>query len=293
MTITTLTATPRLGRLTHGEGPLWDPTQGVLNYVDINGHRIHRYWPESDREQVVNIGREVCDIHHTSSGRLLVAVREGVALGDLESGLSTIAAPLADSPDIRTNDGNVDPAGRYYIGTMAYDFGPGRAVLYRLEDGVCLPVLEGLTISNGIDWAPDGRMFFIDSPTGLVECFDYDLASGDFSNRRSFAEIDADLGIPDGMTIDRDGGVWVAVFGGGQVRRYTPDGELDMIVEVPGARKVTACAFGGSDFGDLYITTSLVDLTAAELREQPDAGRLHQVRPGCFGKPATPYPDEP
>jgi sugar lactone lactonase YvrE len=275
----------------HQEGPVWDPAQGVLNYVDINGHRVCRYWPLLGLEQVVDIGKDACDVHHTTSGRLLVAVREGVALGDLDDDLRMIDAPLADFPGIRTNDGNVDPAGRYYIGTMAYDFAAGAAVLYRLEGDVCVPVLEGLTISNGIDWSQDGKMFFIDSPTGLVECFDYDLGSGDFRNRRPFAEIDADLGIPDGMTIDGEGGIWVAVFGGGQVRRYTPEGKLDMIVQVPGARKVTACAFGGSGLEDLYITTSAVDLTADELVEQPDAGRLHRVRPGVRGKLATPFPD--
>ncbi|MDR0626493.1 MAG: SMP-30/gluconolactonase/LRE family protein [Bifidobacteriaceae bacterium] len=291
--VSTAQAAPLLGRLSHGEGPVWDAGCQVLNYVDISGHRVYRYWPASGVVRSADVGRDACDVHPTTSGKLLCAVREGIALGTLEDGFTLLDAPLESAPDIRNNDGNVDPAGRYYIGTMAFDQRPGAAALYRYEGGRGRVVLGNLTISNGIDWTADGgRMFFVDSPTQLVEVFDYDLATGEFSQRRPFAEIPSDLGIPDGLTVDDADGVWVAVFGGGQVRRYGPDGDLDLIVEVPRVRNVTACAFGGPEMTDLYITTSTLFLSDDEMRRQPNAGRLHRVSLPHRGKPATLYPDQ-
>jgi sugar lactone lactonase YvrE len=184
------------------------------------------------------------------------------------------------------NDGKCDAAGRFWAGTMALDERGGAGALYRLDpDGHVETMIDGVTISNGLDWSDDGRlMYFIDTPTQSVDVFDFDLASGRIANRRSFARIDPVDGAPDGLTLDAEGFVWVALWGGSRVRRYAPDGALDSIVRVP-ATYVTSCAFGGADLGDLYITTARIKLSEADRASQPLAGGLFRARPGVRGRP--------
>jgi sugar lactone lactonase YvrE len=188
-------------------------------------------------------------------------------------------------PAIRMNEGGCDPDGRFYIGTMAYDQTPGAGSLYMAGPGGALSVVEpGATISNGFDFSPDGGLaYYADTTTGRVDVFDYDRAHG-LTGRRPFAVIDAADGGPDGLTVDAEGGVWVAVWGGGAVRRYSPEGRLDAVVRMP-VSKVTAVAFGGDDLDRLFITTSTHGVDRAA---EPDAGALFTADPGVRGRPVLP-----
>jgi sugar lactone lactonase YvrE len=276
----------------HGEGIVWDAADGRLLFVDIPTGRVLEHVPGTAPTVALALDRHVTDVHPTRSGALVVAVREGIALLRGRS-LDVIAAPLAETPDIRMNDGNVDPAGRLFAGTMAYDAREGAGSLYRLDpDRTLTTVLEGVTISNGIDWSPDGTLlYYADTPTQRLDVFDYDVATGTLANRRVFARIPEEDGMPDGLTVDAEGGVWVALYGGGAVHRYDADGRLDRELGIPGARLVTSCCFAGPNLTDLYVTTSTENLDGAQLRAQPGAGRIYHAEPGARGKPATPFDD--
>jgi sugar lactone lactonase YvrE len=160
--------------------------------------------------------------------------------------------------------------------------------LYRLDGGGALTtVVKGVTVSNGLGWSPDGaRMYYADSPTRRIDVFDYDPATGEAFKRRVFADLSAFDGVPDGLTVDADGYVWVAIWGGGVLRRFAPDGTQDAVVQVP-VSQPTSCAFGGPGMTDLYVTTASVGLSATELEDQPLAGRLLRLHPGPVGLPST------
>jgi sugar lactone lactonase YvrE len=275
----------------HAEGIGWDPAHDRLLFVDIPTGRVFSHDPRANITVIHQLHREVSYVHPTFDGELVVAVREGIAFLAHDGALQSLAAPLVSALDTRMNDGNVDPRGRLFVGSMAYDAAPGAACLYRLDwTGRLSTELTGVTISNGIDWSPDGSLaYYIDSATRRVDVFDYNLDHGELSRRRPFAVIGAHLGLPDGLTVDSAGGVWVALFGGGQVRRYAPDGELDCVVEVPGASLVTSCCFGGPALDELYISTSTESLTPQQLNTQPGAGQIYHVAPGYRGKPSTPF----
>jgi sugar lactone lactonase YvrE len=276
----------------HAEGIVWDAARGRLLFVDITTGRVFEHVPGTTPTVALALDRHVTDVHPTVGGALVVAVREGIAL--LRDGsLDVIAAPLAETPDIRMNDGNVDPAGRLFAGTMAYDERVGAGTLYRLDpDGTLTTALENVTISNGIDWSPDGTLlYYADTPTRQIDVFDYDVETGTLSGRRVFATIRDENGFPDGLTVDADGYVWVALYAGGAVHRFDTSGRLDRVLEIPGAQLVTSCCFAGPALADLYVTTSTENLDAAQLLEQPGAGRIYRADPGVRGKPATPFDD--
>jgi sugar lactone lactonase YvrE len=184
------------------------------------------------------------------------------------------------------NEGGCDPDGRFYCGSMAYDQRPGAGALYRLDpDGSVRVVLENVTISNGLEWSPDGsRAYYNDTPTQRIDVLDYDGGSG-LTGRRPFATVPVEAGGPDGLTVDEEGGVWVALYGGGAVRRYTPEGVLDEVIEVP-AKQVTACTFGGSGLNQLFITTSREGLGNGE---DPLAGSLFRAAVGVAGLPVREF----
>lgn len=270
-----------------GEGPVWDPADACLYFVDILRGRVHRYEPRTGTARAYTVDRKVGAVALCESGELILAVQGGFMRLDVASGRTTVIADVdADRPDLRMNDGKCDPAGRFWAGTMAFDERPGAGgALYRLDpDGRVQMMLGDVTISNGLDWTADGRMYYIDSPTQRVDVFDFDLASGAIENRRPFVRIPPEEGIPDGLTLDADGHVWVALWGGGAVHRYAPDGRRDAVIRVP-TPYPTSCAFGAEDLGDLYITTANVKLTAQERATQPHAGGVFRARPGVTGRP--------
>ncbi len=179
------------------------------------------------------------------------------------------------------NEGGCDPQGRFYCGTMAYDMSPGAGGVWRLDpDRSIHTVLGNVTISNGLQWHADGeRAYYIDTPTRRVDVFDFDGATGSFTNRREFVGFEDGVGAPDGMGIDAEGGIWLAMFGGSNVRRYDPEGHLSEVVEVP-VGNVTACTFGGADRKTLFITTSRLGLGD---EAEPDAGAVFAYETGVRG----------
>ena len=237
----------------HGEGPVWSESWGGLRWVDMlagdalsldhNGtvHRTH-------------VGDVAAAMRPRRGGGAVIAVERGFALEDPDGTLTTLD-PVWTDPSVRMNEGGCDPDGRFWCGSMAYDQRPGGAALYRLDpDGSVHGVLDGVTVSNGLEWSPDGSLaYYDDTATHRTDVFDYDPDAG-LTGRRPFVQFPDDDN-PDGLTVDAEGGVWVALFGGGAVHRYRPDGVLDERVEVPTAQ-VTACTFGGPDLDQLFITTS-------------------------------------
>ena len=270
-----------------GEGPVWDPDAGCLYFVDIERGVVHRYNPATTTSRSFQVGTMVGAAALTTAGDLVLAVRDGFARLDLDSGqVRAIADVEADRPDRRMNDGKCDPAGRFWAGTMALDKRPGAGALYRLDpDGRVHRMVDGVSISNGLDWSNDGRlMYYIDTPTRSIDVFDFDVATGAIANRRSLTRIEPGAGWPDGLTLDTDGYIWVALWSGAAVRRYAPDGTLDRSVAIP-VMYPTSCAFGGPDLGDLYITSAATALTPDERVKEPLAGGLFRCRPGVQGRP--------
>ena len=256
------------------EGPRWDARIQRLLWVDIDGRALHVFDPATGEDEATPLPAKVGAAAPTQDpGKVLVALADRLAIVSLETGaLETVADLPHAHPGLRANDGAVDPAGRFWVGTMAEDESPGKGALYRF-DGTLTTVLEPISLSNGLDWAGD-RMYYVDSPTKRVDVLDYD---GDVTNRRPFVTIEDGVGVPDGLVLDDEGGLWLALYGGAQVRRYAPDGTLDAKLEVP-ADNVTACWFAERR---LYITTAR--------SPQPLGGSLFVAEPGVSGPPAREY----
>jgi sugar lactone lactonase YvrE len=274
-----------------GEGPYWVPEDDCLLWVDIEGARLHRtYFPS--RETVTDSPGPVSAAFPAVGGGILIA--GGAALTLLfpaERGGQWVARTIADVPardGIRFNDAGVDPAGRVWVGSMHMGEAAPLGELYRLDAGGRLnAVVKNVTVSNGLGWSPDGsRMYYADTPLGRVDVFDYDPATGEAFARRAFADLSEAEGVPDGLTVDADGCVWVAMWGGSALRRFTAEGQPDAVLPVP-VSQPTSCAFGGPGLADLYITSARVGLTDDQLAAQPLAGRLLHVRPGPVGLPST------
>ncbi|WP_432190765.1 SMP-30/gluconolactonase/LRE family protein [Streptomyces sp. bgisy027] len=242
-----------------GEGPTWDARSGRLLWIDILGARIHTFDPVSGRRTVRTVPQHVGAVKPRAGGGLVLNLRDGVGLLDADDSFRWLHHEPV--PGRRANDAAVAPDGSLWAGTMRYDEAPGGGSLSRFTgDGSASLVLDDVAVSNGTGWSPDGSlMYYIDSPTRRVDVFDH--ADGRVGERRTFVEIEDGAGFPDGLTVDADGCVWVALWDGSAVRRYTPGGELDRVIELPVPR-VTACAFAGPDLTDLYITTARVGLTS-------------------------------
>jgi sugar lactone lactonase YvrE len=268
----------------HGEGPVWSQRWGGLRWVDMLAGDILSLVADGtiDRRHV---GRVAAALRPRRRGGAVIGVERGFVLEEADGTLTHLDELWSDA-NVRMNEGGCDPEGRFYCGSMAYDEQPGAGALYRLDpDGSVHVVLENVTISNGLEWSLDGsRTYYNDTPTQRIDVFDYEVDSG-LSGRRPFAEIPVEAGAPDGLTVDEEGGVWVALYGGGWVRRYTPDGMLEEVIEVP-AKQVTACAFGGRDLDQLFITTSREDLKPGE---DPLAGSLFVAAVGVAGLPVREF----
>ncbi|MCX5233803.1 SMP-30/gluconolactonase/LRE family protein [Streptomyces prunicolor] len=260
---------------TLGEGPTWDAAAGRLIWIDILGSRVYTYDPSSGVRTVRVTDQHVGAAKPRVGGGLVLNLRDGIGLVDPDGGFRWLhREPVAGR---RANDAAVAPDGALWAGTMRYDEAACGGSLSRVAgDGSVQLILDDVAVSNGAGWSPDGRlMYYIDSPTRRIDVFEY--ADGRVSKRRRFAEVEVGAGFPDGLTVDADGCVWVALWGGSAVRRYTPDGELERVVSLP-TSLVTACAFGGADLTDLYVTTARVGLksphpVAGSLLVVPGAGK--------------------
>lgn len=267
----------------HGEGPVW--ADEALYWVDITGEAVHRLDPDTGADTQTRVGQAVGAVVPRASGGLVLAVRDGFAeLPEFGGDVRMLVDVEADQPDNRMNDGKCDSHGRFWASTMAFDATADAGSLYCLTPELEVrKVLDGLTIGNGLAWSADDRtLYFIDSMSRGIDAYEFDAASGQLGAQRRLVSIPAEKGIPDGMTIDTDGCLWVALFGGWGVLRYDPDGNLDREIRLPVAN-VTCPTFGGSDLGDLYITTTREGLSESERAEQPLAGAVFRVRPGATG----------
>ncbi|MFE0382325.1 SMP-30/gluconolactonase/LRE family protein [Streptomyces inhibens] len=243
-----------------GEGPTWDARAGRLIWVDILSARVHTFTPATGRRTVMATEQHVGAAKPRAGGGMVVNLRDGVGCYDASGAFSWLCREPV--PGRRGNDAAVAPDGSLWAGTMRYDESAGGGTLSRVAPGGTVTrILPDVTVSNGIGWSPDGRlMYYIDSPTRRVDVFDVD-DQGAVRGRRPFVRITesessaSTAGFPDGLTVDADGGVWVALWDGAQVRRYAPDGSLDQVLRLPVGRP-TACAFGGAALADLYVTTA-------------------------------------
>lgn len=274
-----------------GEGPYWVPEDDCLLWVDISRGRLHRTYFPSGETRTLDLNA-VSAAFPAVGGGVLTAGGSRLTLHlPAERGEKWTTRLIAEVPareGIRFNDAGVDPAGRVWVGSMHTDEAEPLGELYRLgPGGVLTTVVKGVTVSNGLGWSPDGsRMYYADSPMRRIDMFDYDPATGEAFQRRVFADLSAFDGVPDGLTVDLDGCLWVAIWGGGVLRRFAPDGTQDAVLPVP-VSQPTSCAFGGPGMTDLYVTTASIGLTEAELAAQPLAGRLLRLRPGPIGLPST------
>jgi sugar lactone lactonase YvrE len=303
-----------------GEGPHYDePTRRVV-WVDILGGQVLWRTVDPAARTARGAGRDATDTRPGADpagdvGGFTVAGHAGAAVPRRGGGLvlclpdgpvllgpdgatrelhncaaadarAGVSRPAGGSP-LRCNDAKADPAGRLWLGTMAYDETPGAGALYRLDPGAPGPtrVLGDVTISNGLGWSPDGRtMYYVDSPTGRIDAFDYDAATGGMARRRVFAVVEGP-GMPDGLCVDAGGGVWVALWNGAAVHRYSPDGRLDRVVPVP-TPQVTSCTFAGDGYRMLVVTTAAVDRPA----DDGAAGLTYAGEPGdVVGVPVDRY----
>jgi sugar lactone lactonase YvrE len=262
----------------HGEGPVWHPSFGGIRWVDmlagdileLSGSTVGR----------THVGTVAAAFRPRAGGGLVVAEERGFVLLGPDLRVERRLGDLWSDPGIRMNEGGCLPDGAFLCGTMAYDERPGAGTVYRLAPDLTVQtVLTGVTISNGLAPTVDGTgLYYVDTPTGRVDLFD--LVGGLPVHRRPAVAVTG--GHPDGLTVDAEGGIWVALWGGAAVHRYTPAGELDRIVRLP-VSQVTACTFGGPDLDTLYITTS------AQGVDEPQAGALFAVDPGVRGLPVAEF----
>lgn len=269
-----------------GEGPLWDSARRVLWWVDILAGDLHCYTPETGADHRVHVGTMASAVVPRSDGTLLLARERDLAVFDPESGAVVPQAFPHTLPEgVRFNDGKCDAGGRFWIGSMALDAAPERGSLYCLyPDGRCECRLDAVTISNGLAWDDAGQTFyFIDTATHAVVAYDFDARSGEITNRRSVIGDLEERGVPDGMSIDSEGMLWVAHWGGWCVRRWDPhSGRCLAEVRLPTAQ-VSSCCFGGQELDTLYITTARNGLDRTALASQPLAGALFRYRPDSRG----------
>jgi sugar lactone lactonase YvrE len=280
------------GQYELGEGPVWDGPRDRVLWVDINAGAVHAghlegglITPDRHLQFDDTVGTVVC----SRDGQLLVAGAHRIYRVNERSRCTVHAEPVPQAKASRLNDGACDPAGRFLVGSMALDGRRGEECLYRLEDDGAVTVIDAdLTISNGLAWSPDGSvMYSADTIPGVVWARSYDLAGGACGPRREVVRLDHG-GWPDGLCVDTDGNLWVAIWGGGEVRCYTPAGERLATVSVA-APHTTSVAFVGPDRDLLLITTATDQLSAAQLDEYPLSGRLFTAHVGAVGLPVTPW----
>lgn len=267
----------------HGEGAFWDARGERLLMVDLLAGDVIEI--DADAHPTAHhVGTVAGVVRQRASGGFIVAVERGFVFTDDDLVVEESLPEVFSDPAVRLNEGGCDPQGRFYCGSMAYSEESGGGRLYRLDaDLGVTTVLPSVSISNGLQWSADGtRVFYNDTPTGRVDVFDFEPDSGAFLNRRPFVTLEPGQN-PDGMAIDDQDGLWVALFAGGAVLHIDRDGVVVDRVELP-VSQVTSCAFGGPDRDTLFITTSRLFL---ESDAQPDAGAVFAVRPGVRG--AVPF----
>jgi sugar lactone lactonase YvrE len=273
-----------------GEGPYWRPEDEALLWVDVVRGLLHMTRVQLGETSTIELDL-VSAAFPAVGGGIVTAGGHRLTLRATRPGEGWAGRTIAEAPardGVQFNDAAVDPAGRVWVGSMDIKEKEPLGTLYRLDSGGTLtPVVKGATVSNGIGWSPDGtRMYYNDSPLRRIDMFDYDQATGEAFGGRMFADLSGADGFPDGLTVDADGYVWVAMFAGGALRRFTPAGHQDAVLPLP-VSQPTSCAFGGPGMADLFVTTAYRDLTEAQRAAEPLAGRLLRLRPGPVGLPSS------
>ncbi|HWB25508.1 MAG TPA: SMP-30/gluconolactonase/LRE family protein [Chitinophagaceae bacterium] len=264
-----------------GEGPVWDAAQNCIYWVNILPGDIHRYCLSTGQHSICNVGQMVGAIVLRKEGGLVAAMQHGFYFVDFDNKtVQPITDPEASLPGNRFNDGKCDAAGRFWAGTMPFNEKEPAGSLYMLDKGFPVTAkIKGVTISNGIAWNSDNTvMYYIDTPTRQIVAYDFDLESGSVSNKRVAVDVHHEPGYPDGMTIDSDGMLWVAYYGGWAVVQYNPKtGEALQRITFPVAN-ITCCTFGGESLTDLFVTTARKELSDSELLTQPLAGSVFIIK---------------
>ncbi len=276
-------------KATLGEGPCWDARRRLLYWVDIEEQRLHIYNPASREDRATNVGQPIGAAVLRKSGGVMLALQQGFYAFDPGTEiLEQLRDPETHLPENRFNDGKCDPAGRFWAGTMAMSEAPDCGSLYCLDTDLTVrKKIDNVSISNGLAWSLDERvMYYVDSPTRNVVAFDYDKASSAIANRRVVIRIPDGMGFPDGMSIDEEGMLWIALWDGAMVGRWNPsNGALLDEIPLPVSRP-TSCVFGGENLDELYITSARSRLDQETLAAQPMAGGVFKSRPGVRGGPA-------
>lgn len=271
----------------HAEGPLWDAETAQLWWVDIAGRRVHCYDPGTGQHTSWSTFAEPGGVILSASGEPVVAIPVGLAALERTTGELTLGVVIErDRPENRTNDIKVDPRGRAWVGTMAFDKRPRNGALYRVDGEVASRVVDGLTISNGPAFDDAGTTLYLaDFALGLIDVFDVEPQTGALASRRRLLDLSDAQVWPDGMTVDDEGMLWVAIGRASAVHRYRADGTLDGLVELP-TTNPTSVAFGGANRDELYITTSWVDCEPDGHAVDPFDGAIFRCHPGVTGAPS-------
>ena len=273
-----------------GEGAIWDDRAGVLYWVNIAGRTLNRFDPANGRNGSIDVGEQVTTVVPLEGeDNVIVGLENSVAVINPETGERLVTVPLeADMPENRSNDGKCGPNGHFYIGTMSTVRRTGSASLYRISpDYTVEPCFGGVTVSNGIVWSPDEtKVYYIDTSSRGIDVIDYDATTGALSNRRQAIAVPPEYGKPDGMTIDTEGRLWVAMFHGACVTVWDPQSaELVSKVDIP-AKNVTSVAFGGADLSTLYATTAAIGLGPDDHGRFPTTGAIFAVKTDATGRAA-------
>jgi len=275
-----------------GEGPIWSPRDSVLYWVDILTPSVHWHDTRDATDHEIKLGSMVSVAIPKASGGLLVATSAGLMTLDTSTkNLTPLCHPEADRPGNRYNDGKCDRMGRLWIGSLDMATAANRGHLFRVDaDGTWKKMDSGFSVANGLGWSPDNRqMYFTDSARRVIYVYDFDLLSGTVSNRRPLINLPGSDGTPDGLTVDEEGCLWVAVWDSWRVARYSPQGQEMSRIRMPVPRP-TSCCFGGPNLDTLYVTSASLRLNQQALEAAPLSGSLFRLRiPGVRGLPETPF----
>ena len=270
---------------TLGEGPLWNAKEQAIYWVDIEEKKIQRYYPDTKKFEIFSMPVRICLMAFRSKGGMILGAENGLYFWDpVSQKLDFITHPESGKTEARFNDGKVDRKGRLWAGTMTLQ--GATSSLYRLDQDLSVQQMEtGVTISNGVGWSPDNKtMYFVDSIRYAVYAYDFNFETGDLTNRRVFVQMSESFGIPDGLTVDSEGYVWVAIYNGWKVMRYDPSGKVADEIAFP-VSKPSSCMFGGKDLDELYVTTISDGLSAEDKLKQPMAGDLFMIKTTVKGLP--------
>jgi L-arabinonolactonase len=272
-----------------GEGPVWDERRQVLWWIDVKQPRLFRYDPQSGENRELALPERVGCIALRENGALIGAFMSGFKWLDPETGAVTpFHDPEPHLPGNRFNDGKCDRRGRLFAGTMDNEEALCTGTLYRLDPDLSVAVMcTEVHLSNGLGWSPDDRLlYYTDSLRRTIWAYDYDLATGAIENRRVFATVPEDAGVPDGLCVDAEGCVWSAHWGGSRLTRYAPDGRIDRVVRMP-VPQPSCPAFGGPDLATLYVTSAAIGMSAEDLAMAPECGGLLALEVGVRGLPTN------